>query len=68
MSHENPLRAERGEAIVRIGDASVVIAYDPDGETWFVRTSSVAGLSAQADTYDELVEALPLLIRQAELP
>lgn len=68
MSHDSPLRTERGEEVVRIGEASVVVAYDPDGETWFVRTSSVAGLSAQADTYDELVQALPLLIRQAELP
>ena len=68
MSHDSPLRAGRGEEVVRIGEASVVVAYDPDGEAWFVRTSSVSGLSAQADTYDELMEALPLLIRQAELP
>ncbi|TDR93625.1 DUF1902 domain-containing protein [Enterovirga rhinocerotis] len=68
MSHKSPLRAERGEEIIRIGDHAVVAAYDPDGEVWFVRTSSVPGLRAEAPTLDDLVDELPHLIRQAELP
>ena len=65
---KSPLRAERGEEVVRIGEESVVVAYDPDGESWFVRTSSVPGLRAEAGTLAELLDELPHLIRQAELP
>lgn len=65
---KSPLRAEREEAVVRIGQHSVVVAYDPDGESWFVRTSSVPGLRAEAETREELLDELPHLIRQAETP
>ena len=65
---KSPLRAERGEQVIRIGEQSVVVAYDPDGESWFVRTSSVPGLRAEAETLDELLDELPHLIRQAGMP
>ena len=65
---KSPLRAERGEQVIRIGEHSVVVAYDPDGESWFVRTSSVPGLRAEAETLDELLDELPHLIRQAGMP
>lgn len=64
----SPLRTEREEQVLRIEGQSVVVAYDPDGESWHVGTSSVPGLRAEAETLDELIEALPLLIRRAELP
>lgn len=65
---KSPLRAEQGEHVLRIGEHGVIVAYDPDGESWFVRTSSVPGLRAEAGTLDELIEELPHLIRQAETP
>lgn len=65
---KSPLRAERDEQILRIAQESVVVAYDPDGESWYVRTSSVPGLRAEADTLEELTDLLPHLIRQANLP
>jgi hypothetical protein len=67
-AQDNPLRAERGSEVVEIAGETVVLGYDPDGEVWFVRTSSVPGLSATADTRDELLDELPFLIRQAMLP
>ena len=65
---ESPLRAERDGGIVEIAGETIVLGYDPDGEVWFVRTSSVPGLSATADTRDALLDGLPFLIRQAMLP
>ena len=67
-SFESPLRAERDGEIVEIAGETIVLGYDPDGEVWFVRTSSVPGLSATANTRDELLDELPLLVRQAMLP
>ena len=64
----SPLRADRGEEVVAIGDARVAIAYDPDGETWYVRTSSVPGLVAEAGSREELLEDLPRLIGGTRLP
>ncbi|HMO29442.1 DUF1902 domain-containing protein [Enterovirga sp.] len=65
---KSPLRAERDEQVLRIAGESIVVAYDPDGECWHVRTSSVPGLRAEAQTLDELIEELPHLIRQAGMP
>lgn len=65
---KSPLRAERDEEIVRIGEHRVVVAYDPDGESWFVRTASLPGLRAEAATREELLDELPHLIRQAGMP
>ena len=65
---KSPLRAERGEHAVAIDGETVVVAYDPDGESWFVRTSSVPGLAAEAETLDALIEELPALIRLSRLP
>ena len=65
---KSPLRAERGEHPVAIDGETVVVAYDPDGESWFVRTSSVPGLAAEGETLDELLGALPALIRMSKLP
>ena len=65
---DSPLRAEQDGGIVEIAGEKVVLGYDPDGETWFVRTSSVPGLSATANTRDELLDELPFLVRQAMLP
>lgn len=65
---KSPLRAERDEEVIQIGEHSVVLAYDPDGESWFVRTSNVPGLRAEAATREELLDELPHLIRQAGLP
>jgi len=65
---DSPLRAEQDGGIVEIAGEQVVLGYDPDGELWFVRTSSVPGLSATADTRDELLDELPFLIRQARVP
>jgi hypothetical protein len=65
---DSPLRAERDGEVLDLAGAQVVIGYDPDGETWFVRTSSVPGLAATAGTREELLDELPLLIRQAMLP
>ncbi len=56
-AQDNPLRAERGSEVVEIAGETIVLGYDPDGEVWFVRTSSVPGLSATADTYPQMVEA-----------
>ncbi|NNM73556.1 DUF1902 domain-containing protein [Enterovirga aerilata] len=66
--HESSLRAERGSELVEIAGEKVALGYDPDGEVWFVRASSVPGLAATAATRDELLDELPLLIRQALLP
>ena len=68
MRGVSPLRAEQGEHIVDLEGEQVVVAYDPDGEVWCVRTSSVAGLAAEAETLEELVDELPRLIRQARVP
>ena len=65
---QNPLRAARHEETLSIDDESVVLVYDPDGEEWFVRASSVPGLTARAETREDLLEELPVLIRQARLP
>jgi len=65
---KSPLLRERDEQVLRIAEESVVVAYDPDGESWHVRTSSVPGLRAEADTLEELAEMLPHLIRQASMP
>lgn len=65
---DSPLRAERDGEIVEIDGEKVALGYDPDGEMWFVRASSVPGLEAGATTREELLDALPLLIRQAVLP
>ena len=68
MSDQSPLRAPRHEEVVAIEGERVVLTYDPDGERWFVRASSVPGLQADAETREELIEDLPLLIQQARLP
>jgi hypothetical protein len=65
---KSPLRAEQGEEVVRIGEHAVVIAYDPDGESWYVRSASLPGLRAEAGTREELIEELPALIRLAAMP
>jgi hypothetical protein len=65
---DSPLRAERDGEVLEIAGAKVVLGYDPDGETWFIRTSSVPGLAATAETREELIDELPVLIRQAMLP
>jgi hypothetical protein len=67
-SADTPLRAERDGDVIEIAGAKVALAYDPDGDVWFVRTSSVPGLAAAADTRDALLDELPFLIRQATLP
>lgn len=68
MSGESPLLQDRGVGLVRIGEHRVEIAYDPDGEIWYVRASSVPGLTGEAASEAELRADLPLLVRQAELP
>lgn len=68
MIDPSPLRQTREAQLVRIDGESVEVAYDPDGELWFVRASSVPGLAASADTLDDLVDELPELIRHAMLP
>jgi hypothetical protein len=65
---DNPLRDDREEHVVPVGDHRVAIAYDPDGESWYVRTSSVPGLVAEADTADALIAELPGLIAALTLP
>jgi hypothetical protein len=65
---KSPLRAEQDEQVVVLGDHRVVVAFDPDGERWFVRSASVPGLRAEADTFEDLVDELPALIRVATLP
>ena len=65
---DSPLRAERDGEVVEIAGEQVALGYDPDGETWFVRASSVPGLAATANTREELLDELPFLIRQARLP
>ena len=65
---DNPLRAERDSEVVEVAGAKVALGYDPDGEIWFVRGSSVPGIMASADTREELLDELPFLIRQATLP
>lgn len=65
---DSPLRAERESELVEIDGQKVSLGYDPDGEMWFVRASSVPGLQAAASTRGELLDTLPLLIRQAILP
>ena len=67
-SRDSPLRAERDGEVVRIDGEQVAIAYDPDGEFWFARASSVPGLSATSESREELLDALPFLIRQARMP
>jgi hypothetical protein len=54
--------------IIHIGDHSVVIAYDPNAGIWYVQSSSVPGLSAEAPTEQELIDELPLLVRHLSLP
>lgn len=68
LRSENPTRNDREERLLALGDHRVVLAYDPDGEAWYVRTSSVPGLAAEAETVDELAGSLPALIRQLTLP
>lgn len=68
MRSDNPLLNDRDERLVAIGDHRVAVAYDPDGEGWYVRTSSVPGLVAEAEDLDDLVAALPGLIAGLTLP
>lgn len=63
-----PLRGDRDEHVVEVGEHKVALAYDPDGETWYVRAASVPGLAGQTGTLDELMDELPLLIRNATIP
>lgn len=65
---KSPLRTERHEQVLRFGEHAVVVAYDPDGEGWYVRTSSMPGLRAEAATLEDLLDELPELIRQAQTP
>jgi hypothetical protein len=54
--------------IVRIGEHTVVIAHDPNAGIWYVQSSSVPGLHAEAPTAEELIDELPLLVRHLSLP
>jgi hypothetical protein len=67
-AQDTPLRAERDGEVFEIAGHKVALGYDPDGEIWFVRTSSVPGLTATASTREELLDELPFLIRETMLP
>ena len=68
MKADSPLRAERDGQVLRLGEHAVAVAYDPDGEVWFVQASSVPGLEAEAGTLEELAAMLPAAIRETTLP
>ena len=68
MTTATPLRGDRDEQVVAIGEHRVALAYDPDGETWYVTASSVPGLAGQTGSLDQLLEELPHLIRTATIP
>ena len=54
--------------IVRIADQPVVIAYDPEADIWYVRSSAVPGLASEAPTRSALIEGLEALVRTALMP
>ncbi|WP_375462062.1 hypothetical protein [uncultured Enterovirga sp.] len=64
----SPLRGDRDAHVVEFGEHRVALAYDLDGETWYVQASSVPGLAGQTGTLDELMDELPILIRRAGIP
>lgn len=41
---------------------TVKAARDPEAQVWFVESSDVPGLAAEADTFEALVDKLPSMI------
>jgi predicted RNase H-like HicB family nuclease len=59
-------RAHNNEAVWRMAMASglivVTVAYDPEAGVWYVESSDLAGVNAEASTPEELREKLPNVI------
>ena len=68
MTHDNPLRDDRDGRVVHVGEHRVELAYDPDGEVWYVRSSTVPGLTGESGSLSDLADTLPALVRAASLP
>ncbi len=56
MEHE-PLRET-----VEIAGHQVLIAHDPEDGLWYVEASSVPGLAAEAQSRDDLLAELEILV------
>lgn len=54
--------------IVDIAGQTVVIAYDPEAGIWYVCSSTVPGLAAEAASASELIEELQVAVRTLNLP
>jgi predicted RNase H-like HicB family nuclease len=54
--------------IVVITGQTVVIAYDPEAGIWYVRSSTVPGLAAEAASAAELIEELQVAVRTLNVP
>jgi len=54
--------AEQGNKPMPSRQIVVKIARDPEADVWFVESSSLPGLSAEADTADALMRRIPALI------
>ncbi len=54
--------------IIEIAGQTVVISYDPDAGVWYVHSSTVPGLIAEAVSASELIEELQVTIRTMSLP
>jgi predicted RNase H-like HicB family nuclease len=50
------------EVIMAHGVIVVKAAHDPEAGVWFVQSSDIPGLNAEADTLENLKEKLPNLI------
>lgn len=68
MGNDNPLRRERDAVLVALGDHRIELAYDPDGDLWYVRSSNVPGLVATAASEQDLRDDLPFLVSQVSMP
>lgn len=69
MRGDSPLRSDRDAQVIAVGDERVAVAWDPDGEVWYVAAASLPGLAGHsAPTLEALADALPHLVRSAALP
>jgi hypothetical protein len=54
--------------VVGIAGQTVVIACDPEVGIWYVRSSTVPGLTSEAASASDLIEELQVIVRTLSLP
>ena len=62
------MSAEEHTETVEIAGHTVVIAYNAEAGLWYVRSSTVPGLVAEAGSASELIEELQVTVRTLSLP